>query len=255
MKCTICNSEFEPKKFYRTLCIRCKGNIARKNGLATKSSPQNISSAHKQVILGTLLGDGCLEIRTNKAKFADYLLSFKHGVRQKNYCAWKHNLLGCLVTSQEPRPVKNGRSVQYRSRTTTHPYFTKLKQAIYQPQKTIQKHIFSELDYLGIAVWYMDDGSLTFDHGLPCVRFSTCSFSQSEILFLRNLLENKFQIKTMHCKWTNPKQNKIYYGILLRNQNAIKFLTKLQQTVDIPQCMTYKFDFKRELYNYLKSSQ
>ena len=59
----------------------------------------NFTTEQKSLILGTLLGDGCLEKR-----HANPRLRIDHAVAQKDYVFWKYGILRNCAT-QEPHPL------------------------------------------------------------------------------------------------------------------------------------------------------
>lgn len=63
--------------------------------------------------------------------------------------------------------------------------------------KQVTKQWAKQIQPLGLAIWYMDDGTLGDSPGQrPRVRFSTNGFSFNEVKILKEMLESKFNIKS-----------------------------------------------------------
>lgn len=119
-----------------------------------------LSRIQKQIIYGTVLGDGYLQ-RTG-AKNAR--LRLEHGAKQKEYLFWKVKMLKQFFQGKpkyiervHPQTKKKYRYWRYQSQTT--PYLGKLRKIFYpQGKKKIPKDLNKYLSPRTLAVWYMDDG-------------------------------------------------------------------------------------------------
>ena len=113
----------------------------------------SLSGVQRQIIVGTLLGDGSMRrSRTNA------LLEINHSVRQRTYVDWKYdNLAGFVLTPPKERPGNGGR-IAYRFVTKSHPELTLIYRSFYgEKGKRVPTEL--ELTPLTMAVWFMDDGS------------------------------------------------------------------------------------------------
>ena len=73
----------------------------------------NLTSTQRELVLGSLLGDGYLMPTTS-----GYCFRVNHGLQQQEYVDWKFNLLSDFVRTP---PRKSGRC--YYFRTITHTDF------------------------------------------------------------------------------------------------------------------------------------
>ena len=139
-------------------------------------------SLPKRVLVGTLLGDGCLLWTTR-----GYCLRIHQGIKQKDYVEWKYRAMRSLVNTH-PKLCQRG----YYFRTVSNPIFDEYREMFYKrKKKKVPEEIKNLLTPLGLAVWVMDDGSR--DKG--CVRISTHNFNYSDHLKLQQTLRAKFDIK------------------------------------------------------------
>ncbi len=114
------------------------------------------SESQRQVLLGSLLGDGYV----NK----DGRLRFEHGAAQLRYLRWKLKAFGSLSSPVRPRDLSDGwgkrRSYQAYIRTTVA-----LKAAHHcwyaNGWKQIPDGALDTLSDLGLAVWFMDDATVS----------------------------------------------------------------------------------------------
>jgi hypothetical protein len=233
------------------VCDSCHGDISRKNWDRKNEAGRSIvpTDVQRQVILGSILGDGCLELAPGGS---NYGLSIKHGLKQEKYLLWKASLLENLV-SKIDHPQE-----RVRVRTIRHPLITTMaKDFIVDGRKTVSGKWVSEMGPLAFAVWYLDDGNLLPNRisrkgkfRKPEIRFSTNAFTGSEDEILRNELTRKVGVKTTICSWTQktafgiprPKPER-FFGIRLYGDNAEAFLSYIHLHVDwLESGMGYKTD-------------
>lgn len=150
----------------------------------------------KQLLIGSLLGDGCFCSVGKQAK--NKCLSIAHSVKQKAYLEYKWNILNKynLVPPIREAKIINSRYthelVECRFKTRLHPIFTKIRNSCYDSngKKRVILDFVKDIDALGLAIWYMDDGYVTKN---SCI-LSTCSFTLEEQTILSQLLLKKFQL-------------------------------------------------------------
>jgi len=117
---------------------------------------QGLSAAARDVVCGTVLGDGCLQ--RNSA-----YLSFSHSQRQLDYACFKAELLEQLRPQVEERQVAAvaGGDPVYpvvHVRTLAHRSLRTLRSDFYRPHKVVPPWIADELNPRMLAFWFMDDG-------------------------------------------------------------------------------------------------
>ena len=150
----------------------------------------------KQLLIGSLLGDGSFVSVGKYAK--NKCLSIAHSIKQKDYLLYKWNILNKynLVPPIRESKVNNSRYTheltECRLKTRLHPIFTEIRNLYYDSnnRKRVSLEFVRDIDALGLAIWYMDDGYVTKN---SCI-LSTCSFTLEEQTLLANLLLEKFNL-------------------------------------------------------------
>lgn len=137
----------------------------------------------RQIVLGTLLGDGSLT-HTNGRNSS---LRVSHCVAQEELLQMEMDILGEWITPSSPREEIHRGHLQMMFSTYTHSDFTELYKQFYpEGKKIIPEVILKELQPLGLAVWFMDDGShMSKKRGL---RFHVSGFPEESCLRLIELL-------------------------------------------------------------------
>jgi hypothetical protein len=194
-----------------------------------------------QFIRGSLLGDGSLEKITGGSK--NSRLTFGHSSKQLVYLQWKVNFLKKLelssgnITKCESfsKRYKNGSCLSYHTKSFTHPIFTKYRNLYYPNDKRIvNKTDVLLIDAFALAIWFMDDGHAWHrKNKSTCLVLNTTSFMQSDVLFLIDLLKNKFDIISTFS----------YDNVIrISSKSSQKFLNLINPyLLDL-------FDYKRVLY-------
>jgi len=119
-----------------------------------------LSSLQKDIIIGTVLGDGYLQKTGEK----NSRLKLEHGINQKEYLFWKVKNLpqffqGAPKYLERIHPI-TGRTYKYwRHQSQSGPFLGRLRKIFYRDgRKIIPENIVNFLTPRSIAVWYMDDG-------------------------------------------------------------------------------------------------
>lgn len=144
-----------------------------------------LSDLQRQVILGTLLGDGCLAETFSKKNLR---LQIEHGQAQRAYVLWKYRILQSLVLTP---PKFQQRNRSWRFKTISHPELTALGRLFYKRRKKVVPQNLEVLlrAPISIAVWFMDDGAKNRNDGLI---FNTQCFSKKETERLKKILAKNF---------------------------------------------------------------
>jgi hypothetical protein len=155
-----------------------------------------------QVILGSLLGDGCVYRKSRNGKYINNaLFREQHGLIQADYLAWKRNLIS---------PYCNTREVACISGYTGLPLvgFSSGCNPIFNSYVSFKKTLdgLERLGPLGLAIWYMDDGCK--GRG---VRISTESFTKEQNIILANFLKSKFDLNLRIRKYPSPSTGRALY--------------------------------------------
>lgn len=203
----------------------------------------SLSSLQKDLILGSMLGDGTMRKGEN-AKNVNFKI--EHGLKQRNYTFWKYNLLKSFVLTPPKISFRykkeNGKLVKYPKsywfRTVRHQEFTRIYNKFYTKdgykngRKIIPKDLVKSLNPFSLAVWIMDDGS----YNNKRIDISTYSFTLKEIKFLQNVFLENFGVVSSFYK-DRDKGYRIFF-----NQ---KETSKIIKTISpyIINSMKYKIGF------------
>jgi len=137
----------------------------------TTAQQTPFSQQQLEIVYGKLMGDGSLAIPT-RCRWPS--LSIEHGANQEGYVLWLHSQLqpfpGKLehyaprTTVCQGRVIINAGSVRFR--TCVHSdLFTPFKLFMCDDGKVPTLKALQQLTPRSLAVWFMDDGSGTFDKG------------------------------------------------------------------------------------------
>ncbi len=195
--------------------------------------PRTFSTRTEEIILGTLLGDGCLN-KEGHCKYAK--LRVFHSPKQEIYIHWLRNQLQELQPSDvHPNGDEWG---TLRFYTPPHPRLTEMFELCYPGGiKTITVDWLRKLSPLSLAVWYMDDGGT--QKGAYGCKIATCAFSEDELQLVCEYLAKQWDIRPTVRKLESDNN----YPRLIFNSKAAKSLRELIVEHVIPEMM-YKFDWK-----------
>ncbi|WP_407941436.1 hypothetical protein [Metallococcus carri] len=120
------------------------------------SETARLSDQQWQVILGGLMGDGHLAANTRDRHGVRFRMG--HGARQVDYLDWKCSMFGNIGQSRSMRPTG-----AVHVDLTPLPELGELREVVYwgDGKKHITEDFLKALTPLALAVWYMDDGSLS----------------------------------------------------------------------------------------------
>mgnify|MGYP003402951072 CR=1 FL=1 len=187
----------------------------------------------EQLLLGSMLGDGCIPTKDKAAKH--HRFSMAHSLKQECYFHYKYDLLTQynLTTSYSNRKIENPRYKQgfyeeVRTKTKGNIIFDTYRQLFYPEGKKIIPNEIEKLEDEGLAIWFMDDGYRT---GRDCkgAAFSTEGFSLEEREKLAQLLRDKWNLKCSIHKT----------GIIYIHVQSVPKLIEIVSPF-IPPCMKYK---------------
>jgi recombination protein RecA len=119
--------------------------------------PHYLSEQQRQLVLGSLMGDGSISPkRVGKAGVAmKSRFRFGHGPRQDAYARWKAGLLEGVPLSVSPHE-KGGLLVE----STPLVELDGLREAVYLAgEKVFSWDYLKELTPFALAIWYLDDGT------------------------------------------------------------------------------------------------
>lgn len=155
------------------------------------------SYEQKQIFIGTLLGDGCI-FKDKRAK--RYRMNLAHSLKQEDYFKMKYEKLLDIFENDykycKQYDKRTKKTYEYlKVQTLTNDFFTSWYKKIYKNgKKTISKEIANELDKLGIAIIYFDDGyKCNQNHS---VNISLCDYDLESVQNLKERIEYLFDIET-----------------------------------------------------------
>jgi len=155
-----------------------------------RSYPKVLTSRQRQILVGTLLGDGCL---AKHGRF--HRLFVKHQISQRKLAEFKRDAFDDFVTMRihEFDQRLGGQRypcVQFVTRTAA--VFSEWHARFYDGRrKRVPSDIAAMLTPLSMAVWYMDDGGADYA-GLD---LQTHSFEPEETEHLVAALAQRFGIQ------------------------------------------------------------
>lgn len=203
----------------------------------------NPTEIELNIIIGSLLGDGSLALY-GRSKNAYYR---EHGCdAQIPYRLWKSQNLSKL-DFQFNTNYKYAKLYSH-----SHPFFTGLYNAFYiNGVKTITENNIRLLSHpIGLACFYMDDGTLVIDsvkrkngsiYIFPRISFYTLSFSESENVILKDHFKSKFDVNTK-LKYRKDGKNVILE--INKKSDILNFINIVKPYVNEIPCMKYKADLE-----------
>lgn len=227
-------------------------NIKRnKKFISSLSCPSiksiDIDTNPKAIILGSLLGDGCLKINQG---YKNARFSFRHSITQQEYFMWKRNQLHKDFSSSkdfwEQKPNKKakdyeGHKLRYQSKALpwlTNLYFITHKRGVNNNIRIWRKWL-NFMTPLSLAIWWCDDGSLVKNtkQGVFC----TDSFTWKDMKILDRYMKIVWKISTKiyPVGLTRKDGNKRYRLWITSTKELEKFLK-----IIIPHIPTYSMLYK-----------
>jgi hypothetical protein len=193
-----------------------------------------LSEKQHEILVGSLLGDGCLYLGP---KSINPCLCITRSKRDKQYLTWEANFFKEYLT---PKSLTNKSTFDKRTqktyyssrlRTSCHPVFLPYYQAWYpQNQKRVPKDL--TLSPLILAIWLADDGSFHLGRGhkhtktegkiYPSrinIKLSTHGFEETDISFLQDLIEEFTAVSW--SKYTDKSGTFLFLG---RSSDAKKVI-------------------------------
>ena len=149
---------------------------------------QGLSAVARDVVCGTLLGDGHLNA-------ASAYLSMSHSQAQAEYAVFKAELLEELVPCVEELAVaavaggaRSYPAVQVRTRASRA--LGILRREFYRPEKAVPPWLADELNDRMLAVWFMDDGYMRIrPPRQPSAEIATVGFGDGDLQTMLRGLE------------------------------------------------------------------
>ena len=190
-----------------------------------------MSNAQRDLMVGSLLGDGCLQIHNGPFP----VFQERHCVDQKHYLQFKADLLATF-SRREVRTYNAGEEGfncgqdMCEWATLAQPAFSYLHDLFYTDgSKCVPYEVFELLTPLAVAVWYQDDGSLVQGDGQRILRLHTGLFDDEDRELLINALRDKIGVV-----FTSAKQEVQYEG-----RPSIQWSLRLGKREEIDRFLDY----------------
>jgi hypothetical protein len=197
-----------------------------------------LNSIQRQILVGLLLGDGHLESVTAGRT---HRLKVEYSKKQEGYALWLWEIFNEWVRTpprQRTKTLPSGTTISIVEFTTySSGIFRFYTQQFYKNGKKVIPDIIRKLlTPLGLAVWFMDDGSWKSDLHRTYI-IHTDGYAKKDLLTIQKVLREKFGIDvTLHRQYTN-------WRIYIKTESAQRF-RKLIEPYIIPS-MRYKLGNKK----------
>lgn len=208
-------------------------------GLTNLTRPLALSILQQNILIGIILGDGHLEKQKGSK---NYRLKIHQNDKHKDYVFHLYDIFQDFTKTPPRSKVVSAFNKTYESwyfNTTVHPDFMDYGINFYNDGKKVLPNpalLASWLSPIGLAYWYMDDGSLKSKESKG-VLLNTQNFSLTEVELLCNILEEKLQLSN----W--PRKQKEGYQIYISG-HSYERLKDLISPYLLPS-MFYKFPTPR----------
>lgn len=185
-----------------------------------------LTPIQQDLLIGTLLGDGCLLLNKSKRTAR---LQIRQQTRHKEYVEWKYSYFQAYVSLKPKLDVHNN-SWFFRTKSSVnlknwHSLFYLNK------KKIVPQYIMNLLKHpIGLAAWFMDDGN-GYKH-YRGFRISTYGFTQDEQFLLKSCLNQNYGLDV------NVIQDRKGFQLLIPAQSACRFKNIIKPYI-VP-CMKYK---------------
>jgi LAGLIDADG DNA endonuclease family len=157
------------------------------NAEGSSNTVPKLSKVQREVLTGTLLGDGCL---AHHGRF--HRLHIKHKLAHFSLVEFKYEVFRDFVSMPLHRFDQRLRGQSYpcvQFATPTHPEFSEWHSRFYIGRRKIAPlDIADHLTPLGLAVWFMDDGAADY----AGATIQTHNFLRDEVECLAGVLDDSF---------------------------------------------------------------
>lgn len=198
----------------------------------------------RNLLIAMLLGDGTIS--------NNFVFKIVHCEQQKDYLEWKIKQLNNagirnngLKSYIKTKGFNIGVPVYY-TQLNIVPFIKVLRKVFYKDKKIIgNRKLLNRLDAKGIAIWYMDDGSINIRkskegkiHGFY-IKISTCEPKQ-EVQTIIDYFKEAWDIK-FYMFHEGRKQDS--YSLCCGTKEGLKFIDIVKPYVLQVPSLTYKIQF------------
>lgn len=155
-----------------------------------------LTEAHQEILVGLLLGDGCLETQNGGRT---YRLKVEQSARHEAYVRHIHELFSEWVLTPPRRRLSrasNGTmTINWAFQTVSHEAFEPYGLQFYGGgRKKVPELITDWLTPRGFAYWFMDDGSVKSAESKGVV-LNTQAYAPADVEQLIEVLESRFGLQ------------------------------------------------------------
>ena len=188
-----------------------QGVITNSHAIRQLRSTLTLSLNQREVLVGTLLGDGSLVANSWKR---NYRLQAEQSHPQKEYLFWKYQIFQAFTLS---RPKFRERTNAWRFRTISHPEFTEYAHLFYAVGRKVVPLSIGRLlkSPMSLAIWYVDDGALSSRRDTFIL--NSQSFSRAENVLLQQCLLENFGISV------TLNRDRHYWRLYVSKRSAERF--------------------------------
>ena len=195
-----------------------------------------LSQPQQQIIFGGLLGDAYFNKKIGYIRFSQCK-------KQEEYLLWKYSFFDETSTSKIYKRIYEqgyiNYSFEFKKKSELNDLYSYLKHHLYanSGRKKISLEFLSNINELGLAIWWMDDGCLCNHKGNRWGKLCTECFNYEEHILLQKYFKDKWDIDV------SIKQEKGKYYFLRFNVSALRKLFALiyNYVLCVPS-MIYKID-------------
>lgn len=185
-----------------------------------------LSKNVKDIILGSVLGDGSLKLHPD---YANARFAFRHSEKQSDYFWWKVNQLKEISGKKFAwRQTKDGKdgwgTVKYQFCSRALPALTEIFELTHPKKKfLIRRKWLNLLTPLSLAIWWQDDGSIISNgrKGVLC----TDGFSELEVKRLQQYLKVVWGIHVTVGPGTKERNRfRLWFGSTKQLQSFLRII-------------------------------
>ena len=243
MNCKTCIKEVS--RLIKNECVSCYNNTYQKKRRAQNKIKIELTWEQSQILTGLMLGDGCIQYSHGETGKSNPRLTIVRSINDKGYMYWFYDKANNLCNSKpfeykvfDKRTNKTYKSIRLYSKSLES---LKALRENWYPNgiKIVPKDL--ELTPLVLLVWFCDDGSFILRKKSCEIKLSTHGFSKEDVVFLSELLSQKFK---SHFRVQMDNNN---YYIAGSGKSAVAFIKEIDPI--FPQCMNRKKKWNSLLLN------
>ena len=203
-----------------------------------------ITKESRNLLIAMLLGDGTIS--------NNYVFKMAHCAEQKDYLEWKikqlnnHGLRNNGVKSYIKTKGFNTGVPVYYTQLNIIPFIKILRRVFYKEKKIIgNRKLLNRIDARGIAIWYMDDGSINIrkdKNGRPMgfyIKISTCEPKQE----VQIIIDYFKEVWGINFYMFHEGRKEDSYSLCCGTKEGLKFISLVKPYVEQVPSMLHKIQY------------